>query len=118
MEYSYHRDEDCFMGVLENITVSLPEEMLADIRAAEGAGEYPNTSEAVRDALRHGVDRVPSCPATTRRCNGWSLRDKVVASRWTVRNCSIVSVPSIRPCPLNDLGKRVLHGARRLDDLY
>lgn len=41
------------MGVLEKITISLPEEMLADIKAAVEAGDYTNTSEAVRDALRH-----------------------------------------------------------------
>ena len=41
------------MGALAKITISLPEEMLAEIKAAVEAGEYTNTSEAVRDALRH-----------------------------------------------------------------
>lgn len=41
------------MGVLEKITISLPEEMVADIKAAIAAGEFTNTSEAIRDALRH-----------------------------------------------------------------
>jgi antitoxin ParD1/3/4 len=40
------------MGKLEKITISLPAEMLAEIRAAVEAGEFTNTSEAVRDALR------------------------------------------------------------------
>jgi len=40
------------MGKLEKITISLPEEMLAEIKAAVDAGEFANTSEAVRDALR------------------------------------------------------------------
>ncbi len=40
------------MGVLAKITISLPEEMLAEVKAAVEAGEYTNTSEAVRDALR------------------------------------------------------------------
>ena len=40
------------MGALEKITISLPEEMLAEIKAAVEAGEFTNTSEAIRDALR------------------------------------------------------------------
>lgn len=41
------------MGTIEKITISLPEEMLAEIKAAVEAGEFANTSEAIRDALRH-----------------------------------------------------------------
>lgn len=41
------------MGGLENITISLPEEMVAEIRAAIEAGEFANASEAIRDPLRH-----------------------------------------------------------------
>jgi antitoxin ParD1/3/4 len=41
------------MGTIEKITISLPEEMLAEIKAAVEAGEFTNTSEAIRDALRH-----------------------------------------------------------------
>ncbi len=41
------------MGALQKITISLPEEMLAEIKAAVEAGEFTNTSEAIRDALRH-----------------------------------------------------------------
>jgi antitoxin ParD1/3/4 len=40
------------MGTLEKITISLPAEMVSEIRAAVDAGEFANTSEAVRDALR------------------------------------------------------------------
>lgn len=40
------------MGAIEKITISLPAEMLAEIRAAVAAGEFTNTSEAIRDALR------------------------------------------------------------------
>jgi antitoxin ParD1/3/4 len=40
------------MGALEKITISLPAEMLAEIKAAIGAGEFTNTSEVIRDALR------------------------------------------------------------------
>lgn len=40
------------MGALERITISLPEEMVAEIKAAVEAGEFTNTSEAIRDALR------------------------------------------------------------------
>ncbi len=41
------------MSALEKITISLPEEMLAEIKAAIDAGEFTNTSEAIRDAIRH-----------------------------------------------------------------
>ena len=41
------------MGALEKITISLPKEMLAEIKRAIKAGEFTNTSEAIRDALRH-----------------------------------------------------------------
>jgi len=40
------------MGKLERITVALPEEMVASLRAAVDAGEYATTSEIVREALR------------------------------------------------------------------
>jgi antitoxin ParD1/3/4 len=41
------------MGAIEKITISLPAEMLADVRDAVAAGEYTSTSEAIREALRH-----------------------------------------------------------------
>lgn len=41
------------MGAVAKITISLPEEMLAEVKAAVEAGEFTNTSEAIRDALRH-----------------------------------------------------------------
>ena len=41
------------MGAIEKITISLPEEMLAELKAAVEAGEYTNTSEAIRDAIRN-----------------------------------------------------------------
>lgn len=40
------------MSELERITISLPGEMVAEIKAAIEAGEFTNTSEAIRDALR------------------------------------------------------------------
>lgn len=40
------------MSGLAKITISLPKEMLAEIKAAIRAGEFTNTSEAIRDALR------------------------------------------------------------------
>ena len=40
------------MSTLEKITISLPAEMVAEIKAAITAGEFTNTSEAIRDALR------------------------------------------------------------------
>ena len=40
------------MSKLERITVTMPEEMAAKMRAAVEAGEYATTSEIVREALR------------------------------------------------------------------
>ena len=40
------------MGKLERITVTMPEEMAAKMRAAVESGEYATTSEIVREALR------------------------------------------------------------------
>ena len=40
------------MSKLERITVTMPEEMAAKIRAAVESGEYATTSEIVREALR------------------------------------------------------------------
>jgi antitoxin ParD1/3/4 len=40
------------MSAIEKITISLPAEMIAELRAAIEAGEFTNVSEAVRDALR------------------------------------------------------------------
>lgn len=40
------------MGKLEKITISLPAEMLAEIKRSVRAGEFTNTSEAIRDAIR------------------------------------------------------------------
>lgn len=40
------------MSRIEKISISLPAEMLAEIKAAVAAGEYTTTSEAIRDALR------------------------------------------------------------------
>ena len=45
-------DISCTMGKLERITVTMPEEMAAKMRAAVDAGEYATTSEVVREALR------------------------------------------------------------------
>jgi antitoxin ParD1/3/4 len=40
------------MSGLDKITISLPVEMVREIKAAVRAGEFANTSEAIRDALR------------------------------------------------------------------
>lgn len=40
------------MSTIEKITISLPAEMLAEIHKSVAAGEFANTSEAIRDALR------------------------------------------------------------------
>lgn len=40
------------MSKLERVTVTMPEQMAAKLRAAVDAGEYATTSEIVREALR------------------------------------------------------------------
>ena len=40
------------MSKLERITVTMPQEMAAKLRAAVDRGEYATTSEVVREALR------------------------------------------------------------------
>ena len=40
------------MSKLERITVTMPQEMAAKMRAAVAAGSYATTSEIVREALR------------------------------------------------------------------
>ncbi len=44
------------MGKLERITVTMPEEMAAKLRAAVDSGSYATTSEVVREALRGWSD--------------------------------------------------------------
>lgn len=50
------------MSQVEKLSIAMPSEMAAELRAAVEAGEYSSVSEAVRDALR-----------------GWRLRRKVEA---------------------------------------
>lgn len=45
------------MAKLERITVTMPEEMAAKLRAAVEAGEYATTSEVVREALRRWSEK-------------------------------------------------------------
>ena len=40
------------MGALEKISISLPAEMVAEIKTAVAAGEFTNTSEVIRESLR------------------------------------------------------------------
>jgi len=40
------------MSSVERITISLPDRMVSEIKAAIEAGEFTNVSEVVRDALR------------------------------------------------------------------
>lgn len=44
------------MSKLERITVAMPEEMAAKLRAAVDSGGYATTSEVVREALREWND--------------------------------------------------------------
>jgi antitoxin ParD1/3/4 len=40
------------MGKVQKISIALPPDMVADIKAAVEQGEYATTSEVIRDALR------------------------------------------------------------------
>ena len=40
------------MGKVEKISIALPHDMVADLKAAVDRGEYATTSEAIREALR------------------------------------------------------------------
>ena len=40
------------MGILERLTITVPAEMVATIKAAVDGGDYASTSEVIRDALR------------------------------------------------------------------
>jgi antitoxin ParD1/3/4 len=66
------------MAKLERITVTMPEEMAAKLRAAVDAGEYATTSEIVRETVRAWAserDREDADNATIR-----ALLDKARAS--------------------------------------
>lgn len=66
------------MSKLERITVTMPEEMAAKLRAAVEAGEYATTSEIVRETVRAWAnerDREESDNAAIR-----ALLDKARAS--------------------------------------
>ena len=45
------------MGRSEKISVSLTEELLADVQSAIESGDYASTSEVVREALREWRDQ-------------------------------------------------------------
>jgi antitoxin ParD1/3/4 len=58
------------MGKLERITVTMPEEMAAKLRAAVDAGSYATTSEIVREALRDWTDDQQRRQASLERVKG------------------------------------------------
>ena len=40
------------MGAIERLTITVPSEMAATVKAAVEGGEYASTSEVIREALR------------------------------------------------------------------
>src|ERR1051326_8900306 len=48
----YFCDPEVLMAKVEKITVALSEDTLSAVRDAVGSGDYANTSEVIRDALR------------------------------------------------------------------
>ena len=40
------------MSTIERLTITMPSEMVAIVKAAVGGGDYASTSEVVREALR------------------------------------------------------------------
>lgn len=45
------------MATIEKISVALPADMLAMVRAAVGSGDYASSSEVIREALREWKGR-------------------------------------------------------------
>lgn len=58
------------MAKLERITVTMPQEMAARLRAAVERGEYATTSEVVREALRDWGDEQERKEAGLERLRG------------------------------------------------
>ncbi len=58
------------MSKLERITVTMPEEMAAKLRAAVETGEYATTSEIVREALRDWSDEQERKQAALEKMRG------------------------------------------------
>ena len=71
------------MSALEKITISLPAEMVAEIRAAVEAGEFANTSEAIRCAA--GSGRAWCLRSMMRSCGASWPKAATAASRSTAR---------------------------------
>lgn len=49
---SYQSSQAASMTTAEKISIALPPEMVAIVRAAVATGEYASSSEVIRDALR------------------------------------------------------------------
>lgn len=45
------------MATVEKVTIALTREMASFVRNAVASGEYPSTSEAIRDAVREWKER-------------------------------------------------------------
>lgn len=68
------------MSKLERITVTMPEEMAAKLRAAVEAGEYATTSEIVRETVRTWADERDREEADNAAMR--AILDKARASGW------------------------------------
>ena len=73
------------MGKLERITVTMPEEMAAKLRAAVESGAYATTSEIVREALRDWSDEQERAIA---------VRDELIALLEEARNSPSLDGPT------------------------
>ncbi len=69
------------MGKLERITVTMPEEMAAKMRAAVDSGEYATTSEIVRDAMRDWSDQQERRQVALARLRGMLAEAEAGPSR-------------------------------------
>jgi len=68
------------MAKLERITVTMPEEMAAKLRAAVESGEYATTSEIVREALRDWSAEQDRVVRTVRDLR--AMLEKAAAGPW------------------------------------
>jgi antitoxin ParD1/3/4 len=52
IKYAYPVYRDSAMSTIERMTITMPADMAAVVKAAVDSGDYASTSEVVRDALR------------------------------------------------------------------
>ncbi len=57
IKYASLTETEATMSQIERMTITMPGDMAAEVKAAVAAGDYASTSEVVRDALREWKTR-------------------------------------------------------------